>query len=97
MNYAEFFNQGLIGRIIPAFPYVTRHCPYCDLLCELVEAIHIQDEPEHYKALFLCQNGFCGAFDEEARSQYARVYYSSDEAFRKLEVHRIYTNVVRKD
>lgn len=96
MNYAEFFSQGLIGRIIPSFPYVTRHCTYCEQPCELVDAIHVQQEPEHYKALFLCQNPDCGAYDEEARCQYARVYYSSEPAFRMLETHAIHTNIKRK-
>lgn len=97
MSYAEFFSQGLIGRIIPAFPYAQRHCPYCEQECELIDAIHIQEEPEHYKALFLCQNLFCGAYDEEAHCQYARVYYSSYEAFRKLESQRIYTDIKKKN
>jgi hypothetical protein len=96
MNYAEFFSQGLLGRIIPAFPYVQRFCPYCDQPCKLVDAIHIEREPEHYKALFLCENPFCGAYDEEARSQYARVYYSSEEAFRALELHRIWHDIKKK-
>lgn len=95
-DYQTYFTQGLLGRIIPAFPYAHRHCPYCEQECELVNAIHIQEEPENYKALFLCQNPHCGAYDEEARSQYARVYYSSEEAFRKLELHRIYQNIKKK-
>jgi hypothetical protein len=96
MNYAEFFRGELIGNLIPAFPYAERFCPYCNQPCELVEAIHLQKEPEHYKALFLCQNPRCECYDEEAKSQYARVYYSSNEAFDKLELHRIWRNIVKK-
>jgi len=96
MNYAEIFNQGLLGRKIPHFPYTRRHCRYCEQELELVEAIHIEKEPEHYKGLYLCQNPKCGCFDEESKSQYVRVYYSSEQAFRKLEVHRIYRNIDKK-
>lgn len=97
MNYAEFFSQGLIGRIIPSFPYAERYCRFCERELFLDDAIHIQDEPAHYKALYKCENPRCSAFDEDSKSQYVRVYYSSDEAFRKLETHAIHYNVVNKD
>jgi hypothetical protein len=96
MTYTDFFRNGLISNIIPLFPYVERHCPYCEQPCELVDAIHLQEEPEHYKALFLCQNDKCECYDEEAKSQYARVYYSSEPAFRRLEMQRIWRNIKKK-
>lgn len=96
MPYEQYFPPNLLGNPIFGFPYVERFCRFCDQPCELVKAIHLQSEPEHYKALFMCQNTECGAYDEDSAMQYARVYYSSDEAFRALEMHRIYYPVQRK-
>jgi hypothetical protein len=92
----SFFRGNSLGHLIDGFPYAERYCPYCQRECTVVDAIHIQEEPEHYKALFICFNGNCGAYDEEARTAYARVYYSSDFAFRHLEEHRIYFNRGKK-
>ena len=80
----------IFSHIIKDFPYVERFCPYCDLPCTLTDAVHLQATPEHYKALFICNNPQCGAYDEEARKAYARVYYSSEDAYHALELHRIY-------
>jgi hypothetical protein len=74
------------------FPYTKRHCPFCERELTLVEAIHIQETPEDYKALFICFNNQCGAYDEDARQAYARVYYSSERAFHMLEGYRIYVD-----
>lgn len=82
------FNE-IASRIIPGFPYAERFCPYCDLPCVMTDAVHLQNTPEHYKALFICTNPQCGAHDEAARKAYARVYYSSEEAYYALELHRI--------
>lgn len=96
MAYEQYFPEYLLSHRIIGFPYVERTCRYCEQTCELVKVIHLQDTPEHYKALFLCENPRCECYDEEARSQYARVYYSSDEAFRALELHRIWHDVKKK-
>lgn len=82
----------IAARVIEGFPYVDRHCPYCEQECSLTDAVHLMDTPEHYKALFICNNKKCGAYDEDARKAYARVYYSSQEAFDALELHRIWRN-----
>ena len=90
MNLNSFFRGDLIGSRIKEFPYPDRYCTYCNKKCDLVDAIHMAKSPENYKALFICKNDKCEAFDEPARSAYARVYYSSDEAFRALETNRIW-------
>lgn len=90
MNLNEYFRGSLIGSRIKNFPYPERYCTYCKKKCELVDAIHVNKHPEDYKALYICKNDRCEAFDEPARKAYARVYYSSDEAFKALELHRIW-------
>ena len=97
MAYEQFFPPEILSRTIPGFPYAERFCRFCDQPCTMVKAVHLQDAPEHYKALFICENPLCECYDEDARSQYARVYYSSDEAFHSLELHRIYHPIKRKD
>lgn len=90
MNLSQFFRGQLIGKIISGFPYPKKYCKYCNKECRLVDAIHMTESPEIYKALYICENDSCEAFDEPARKAYARVYYSSEEAYQKLEVHRIW-------
>jgi hypothetical protein len=90
MNLNNFFRGNLIGSKIKDFPYPDRYCTYCNKKCDLVDAIHMAQHPENYKALYICQNPRCEAYDEPARAAYARVYYSSNEAFENLEVQRIW-------
>jgi hypothetical protein len=90
MNLAEHFRGELLGKPIPNFPYPDKPCRYCNKKCELIDAIHISAHPEDYKVLFICMNNKCDAYDEPARRAYAKVYYSSDEAYKKLELHRIW-------
>lgn len=91
VDLVNYFRDGLIGRKIPHFPYAERFCPFCERQLTLVEAIHVQEAPENYKALFICFNPDCGAYDEAARKAYARVYYSSELAFKGLQASRIIT------
>ncbi len=90
MNLGSYFRGDLLGKRIVNFPYPERHCKYCSKKCEIVDAIHISSHPEDYKVLFICMNPRCEAFDEPGRKAYARVYYSSEEAYAKLELHRIW-------
>lgn len=90
MNLNSFFRGNLIGSKIKDFPYLDRYCTYCNKKCELVDAIHIALTPQDYKALYICMNPRCEAFDEPARAAYARVYYSSQDAFDALETNRIW-------
>lgn len=77
--------RAILNRIIPGFPYVERFCPYCERLLDLENAIHLPGQEEVYKAVFMCHNTNCGAFDEEARKAYVKVYYSGNLAFRVFE------------
>jgi hypothetical protein len=90
MNLSSFFRGSLFGKIIVGFPYPEKQCTYCNKKCTLVDAIHVTESPEIFKALYICMNDKCDAFDEPARKAYAKVYYSSEEAYEKLELHRIW-------
>jgi len=90
MNLSSFFRGNLFGKIINDFPYPEKQCTYCNKKCTLVDAIHVAESPEIFKALYICMNDKCDAFDEPARKAYAKVYYSSEEAYQKLELHRIW-------
>jgi hypothetical protein len=89
LSIKDYFRDGLLPQLRGNFPYPERFCPYCERELTLIEAIHIQDHLEHYKALYLCLNTECGAYDEAAGQAYARVYYSSNEAYNGLETARI--------
>lgn len=82
----NLFSEYVPNRIIPGFPYVERYCPYCERLLKVYRAIHIQDMEEHYKAVLICDNPDCGAYDEETKEAYIRVYYSSEFAYKTLEL-----------
>lgn len=47
-------------------------------------------EKEHFKALYICENPECPAYDEPAKKAYAYVYYSDVEAWQALELQRIW-------
>lgn len=85
----RFFRGDLIPHKIEGFPYPAKFCRYCERELELMEAIHMQ-EAEHFKALYICHNPECGAYDEPAKKAYAYVYYSDVEAWRNLELQRIW-------
>ena len=71
----------IMGRVIPDFPYPTKLCPYCNSKLVVANAIHYEHDKYHFKALYLDPNGKCPVYDEGARKAYARIYYSSEEAF----------------
>lgn len=71
----------ILGRIIPGFPYPEKLCPYCNAKLKVVNAIHYEQDKYHFKALYLDPNPKCPVYDEGARKAYARIYYSSEEAF----------------
>jgi hypothetical protein len=78
-------NASLIGRLIKDFPYPEKICPYCSNKLTIVNAIHWEEDPYHFKALYLDPNPECPIYDENARCAYARVYYSSNEAYVSFE------------
>lgn len=71
----------LLGRVIKDFPYPEKTCPYCNSILTVVNAIHYENDKYHFKALYLDPNPKCPVYDEGAKKAYARVYYSSEEAF----------------
>lgn len=75
----------VVPRVIENFPYPQRFCPFCEREITVVNAAHSIDEPIIYKCIYICDNPKCGAFDEEAKKAYARVYYSCEEALQAFE------------
>jgi hypothetical protein len=71
----------ILGQVIKDFPYPIRICPFCFKNLVVVNAIHWQQDKYQYKALYFCKNYKCLAYDEGARKAYARVIYSSDDAY----------------
>lgn len=85
----DLFSEHTPGKFIKGFPYPERFCTYCKEPLKLLKTIHIVDEPEHYKAIMICLNKDCGSYDEEAREAYVRVYYSSQYAYKRLELYLV--------
>jgi hypothetical protein len=71
----------LLGGLKKDFPYPEKLCPYCNWKMVPVNAIHWQEDVYQYKALYLDNNPNCSAYDEGARLAYARIYYTSEDAF----------------
>ena len=71
----------LMGRVIPDFPYPVKLCPYCNKKLIVVNAVHWQGDEYQFKAVYLDSNPVCPIYDEEAMQAYARIYYSSEDAF----------------
>lgn len=71
----------ILGRLIKHFPYPEKLCPYCNAILKVVNAIHYEKDKYHFKALYLDPNPGCPVYDEGVQRAYARIYYSSEEAF----------------
>ena len=71
----------IIGGLKKDFPYPDKTCPYCGQILVPVNAIHLVQDMYQFKALYLDKNINCPAYDEGARLAYARIYYTSQEAF----------------
>ena len=71
----------ILGGKIKDFPYPDRSCPYCNKLLYVVNAIHLFEDKYQYKALYFCTNAKCRVYNEGARKAYARIVYSSEDAF----------------
>lgn len=78
------FQAPAIPRLIPGFPYTQKFCPYCERELILVNATHLYDAPEHYKAIMICYNFDCGYIDMPCREAYVKAYYSSQLAADRL-------------
>jgi len=85
----EAFKGKYVTRLIDGFPYLIKSCRFCKQELLLIEAVHIQGQEEIYKTLYFCENDDCPAYDEPARKQYAKVYYSCEDAYERLETLRI--------
>jgi len=83
----------IVGGKIKDFPYPDRSCPYCNKILFVVNAIHLYQDKFQYKALYFCHNPQCRAYDEGARKAYARIVYSSEDAFHSF--HRVEIPVQR--
>lgn len=91
MNYLDaldlrFPGAKVITHVIPGFPYAQRDCPFCERELGVVNAIHLQGDEEIYKAIMRCFNSQCGAFDEDAKKSYIKVYYSGEIALNMFEL-----------
>lgn len=73
--------QLILGKVIKDFPYPIKVCPYCNNPLTIVNAVHYEPDPHQFKALYLDSNYNCPVFDEGAERCYARVYYSSEDAY----------------
>lgn len=83
----------ILGGKIKDFPYPDRSCPYCNKLLYVVNAIHLFEDKYQYKALYFCTNAKCRVYNEGARKAYARIVYSSEDAFHAF--HRVEIPVQR--
>jgi hypothetical protein len=71
----------IFGQLIKDFPYPVKMCPYCMREMKVVNAVHYEPDKYQYKALYLDPNPECPVYDEGARKAYARIYYSSEDAY----------------
>ena len=72
-------------KVLDWYPYPSRPCPICEQECAVVNAIHAQDHPEAFKAIYLCENDKCDFYDLAIKKCYARIYYSCEEALNAFE------------
>jgi hypothetical protein len=81
-KYTTLINQGhILGGKIKDFPYPEKVCPFCMSKLAVVQAIHLTTDKYQYKALYLDPNPDCPVYEEKVRKAYARIYYSSDDAY----------------
>ena len=85
ITHENLFSLGVLETRYPFFPYPEKECLYCSKNMELVKTIHIKDYPFEYKAIFVCYNATCEAYDEAAHKAYVKVYYSSELAASRLD------------
>ncbi len=81
-NYYDLINQGhILGGLIDNFDYPEKICPYCFKPLVPVQAIHWVEDKFQYKSLYFCSFAECPVYDEGAKKAYARIYYSSEQAY----------------
>jgi hypothetical protein len=84
----KIFKEIISAPPVAGFPYKEKFCRHCEHEMSLMKVVHME-EMEHYKALYICENPLCKAYDFPARKAHAHVYYSSEVAFQNLELNRI--------
>lgn len=94
-DYDQVFSTHLINGKMTDFPYPVKQCYYCNKDLTLMKAIHIIETPYEYKAIYVCFNKSCAAYDELAEKAYVKVYYSSQNAANILD--DIKTNVIQPE
>jgi hypothetical protein len=92
MKLSEVFSSELPGHIIEGFPYPEKVCRHCDKKMDLYKVIHIIDAEEEFKAVYLCTNDKCPAYDFPAKKAHVVMYFSSDNAFDKLQGLKIWVD-----
>ena len=81
-KHTNLINHGhILGGVIKDFPYPEKICPFCMKKLTVVQAIHLTTDKYQYKVLYLDPNPNCPVYDENVRKAYARIYYSSDDAY----------------
>lgn len=81
-KYYDLINQGhILGGKIKDFPYPDKFCPFCMTKLVVVQAIHLDMDKYQFKALYLDPNPDCPLYNDNIRKAYARIYYSSDDAY----------------
>jgi hypothetical protein len=81
-KYKNLVDYGhILGGKIDDFPYPEKICPFCFKKLVVVQAIHLSTDKYQYKALYLDANSECPVYDEGVRKAYARMYYTSDDAY----------------
>jgi hypothetical protein len=80
IDYDTLFSTNLVQTRFSNFPYAEKFCAYCNKNMTLVKTYHLADFPADYKAIYVCYNSSCEAYDEPAQRAYVKVYYSSELA-----------------
>lgn len=85
ISWEKIMSTDLIEHRIPEFPYPEKSCIYCKKNMTLVKTLHFHEFPANYKAIYVCYNKSCPAFDEPAERAYVKVYYSNEYAAKHLD------------
>lgn len=93
IDYDTIFSRNLIETRYPNFPYAEKFCSYCNKQMTLVKSYHLVESPQDYKAIYICYNPSCEAYDEPAQRAYVKVYYSSEVA--AFSMDRIRSNITQ--
>lgn len=91
------FSTKLVECRYADFPYPKKLCIYCNKMMTLTKTLHLVNSPSDYKAIYICYNKSCDAYDEPASKAYAKVYYSSPRAAKYLDGINVGVQQPRKE